>query len=56
MTQTSNLNIEINNIALRQVSEIQFLCITLDNSLKWKPRIDHLKIKLSKLTGKGLFK
>ena len=33
------------------MTQTKFLCITLDNSLKWKPHIDHRKIKLSKLTG-----
>ena len=50
MTQTPNLNIKIDIIPLGQVSEIKFLGITVDNSLKWKPHIDNVK-KISQLTG-----
>ena len=51
MTHTPDIMIKIDDLILKQVNEIKFLGITLDNLLKWKPHIDDLKSKLCKLMG-----
>lgn len=51
MSQTPNLMIIINNILIKQVNEVKFLGVTLDNLLKWKSHIDTIKTKLSRICG-----
>ena len=46
-----DINIKVNNISLRQVEELKFLGVTIDNKLIWKSHIYDLCTKISKLTG-----
>ena len=45
------LNIKIAQVNIEQVSTFNFLGITLDNHLTWKPHINSLSIKVSKNCG-----
>lgn len=51
MTQTPRVPIKIDNLILNQVNECKFLGVTIHNLLKWKPHIESLKTKLSKVAG-----
>ena len=43
------INLTINGIKLEQTNQTKFLGIIIDNKLTWKPHIDTLKRKLSKI-------
>ena len=45
----SPIHLTINGIKLEQTNQTKFLGITIDNKLTWKPHIDILKRKLSKI-------
>ena len=51
MTRTPNVSIRIDGKNLDQLHEVKFLGITLDKNLRWKPHIEILKTKLSRVTG-----
>lgn len=51
MTQPITIDIKIDNIKLKQIDSVKFLGVVIDSQLKWKPQIDELKDKLSKITG-----
>lgn len=51
MTPTTLINIYIDGIKLNQINSAKFLGEIIDDQLKWKPQIDDINEKLSKLTG-----
>ena len=51
MTQPITVSIFMDNIKLKQISTAKFLGVIIDDQLKWKPQVDDLKTKLSKITG-----
>ena len=51
MTPQVTIDINIDNIKLKQINSIKFLGVIIDSQLKWKPQIDEIRDKLSKMTG-----
>ena len=51
MMQTPQIKVTINNLFLKQISEIQFLGITINNTLNWKSHVDEIRTKVCKITG-----
>lgn len=51
MVHPPHLNIKINNLPIDEVQEAKFLGVIIDNKLRWKPHIDDIKCKISKITG-----
>ena len=41
-----NLNLYINNIKLKQVTDIQFVGVYIDDKLNWKKQINYVATKL----------
>ena len=46
-----NINLVINNCEIKQVNEVVFLGVILDEHLSWKPQIAHVANKISKSIG-----
>ena len=46
-----NITIQINNNDIEQVDSFNFLGLTLDQHITWKPHIDKISIKLSRVSG-----
>lgn len=51
MTETPSIQIKVNEIKLTQVDEAKFLGITIDSKLSFKPQIEEIKSKLSRMIG-----
>lgn len=51
MTQPITIDIKIDNIKLKQIDSVKFLGVVIDSQLKWRPQIDEVQEKLSKITG-----
>src|SRR6218665_2562035 len=47
----SNLNLLIDNTQLARVSKVKFLAAIIDEHLTWKPHIEHVKSKVTKIVG-----
>src|SRR6218665_1161333 len=47
----SNLNLLIDNTQLARVSKVKFLGVIIDEHLTWKPHIEHVKSKVTKIVG-----
>ena len=43
--------LKINNINIERVTDFNFLRIIISSSLKWNKHIDHIALKISKVTG-----
>ena len=48
---SKNLKLFLNNTEVKEVDEIKFLGIIIDNKLSWGPHITHLSKKLSSCIG-----
>ena len=48
---TPQIKVKINNLFLKQISEIIFLGMTINNTLNWRSHVDEIKTKLCKITG-----
>ena len=46
-----NIHLVINNCEIKQVNEVVFLGVILDEHLSWKPQIAHVANKISKSIG-----
>src|SRR6218665_829132 len=46
-----NQRLFIDNIQLTRVSKVKFLGVIIDEHLTWKPHIDHVKSKVTKIVG-----
>ena len=46
-----DLNITIDGTIVKQVDTVKFLGLLIDSHLTWKPHIDHLCSKISKIIG-----
>lgn len=51
MTQVQPVNVRINNLSIERIYEIKFLGVTIDSLLKWRPHIEEVKTKISRVTG-----
>ena len=51
MSITPQIDLNFNGFSLKQVNEIKFLGITIDNTLKWRSHINEIRTKLSKIIG-----
>ena len=49
--ESLNINLDINNCEIKQVYEVVFLGVILDEHLSWKPQIAHVANKISKSIG-----
>src|SRR6218665_414601 len=47
----TNLNLLIDNTQLSMVSKVKFLGVIIDEHLTWKPHIEHVKSKVTKIVG-----
>src|SRR6218665_2450039 len=47
----SNLNLLIDNTQLARVSKVKFLGVIIDEHPTWKPHIEHVKSKVTKIVG-----
>ena len=45
------LDLKINDVPIEQVSDFDFLEITLNENLKWNSHINKISLKISKYTG-----
>ena len=45
------INVKIRNISLSKVDHISFLGVVIDDKLTWKPHLQHLLNKVSRITG-----
>lgn len=50
-TTPCNVSIKINNLSIKQVEQIKFLGVIIDDKLLWKPHVYDVCTKLSKLNG-----
>ena len=51
MTPAASISIKINELELKEVSDLKFLGLVIDNKLKWNKHIESVKSKVSVLTG-----
>ena len=48
---TVDIVVKMNGLPLKKVEVTKFLGVSIDNTLKWKPHIEDVKTKISKLIG-----
>ena len=48
---SNNLKLELNGKCIKEVQEIKFLRVVIDNDLSWQSHISYIKTKISKSLG-----
>lgn len=51
MTHVPVIDIKIDNLALKQVKEVKFQGVTIDNTLRWKTHTEELRTKVCQVSG-----
>ena len=46
-----DLKIQMNNVEIDRVSEFNFLCVIVDEHITWKPHIEKIRVKISRIIG-----